>query len=128
MAARDEHIRGWELANPDPALFSVAVVDVAGECRKCRNRAECFTPAESIRELVPKRGKIVPLDSQRNPAGDRLTYYALLGGGTDPKFIVLKQSRHCWATASCLDFEELPAHVLAEWHEKGNRSAAVASQ
>lgn len=113
MDGREDGLIGWELANLDEEAFSIEVFRVEGDCRNCPCLQFCSTPSESLRRLVPREGKLVVLGRERNDAGDRVSYFALIVRGT-VRLIRLRETPNAWATASYVREDELPGLASAE--------------
>lgn len=103
---------GWELNNPDPELFDLQVVEILGSCVECLHCGECSMPAESVRRLAPKEGRILGLGHEKEGENQTMSYFALLVGD-QVKFISLSSPESYWATASCIPDEHVPAWALS---------------
>lgn len=119
MDTCENAIRGWELANLDPEMFDVQIIEVSEVCRRCEHLEKCDTPGESMRQLTPKKGKLVRLGHERRKGGDAIGYYSLITG-EDARFVLLKQPKHYWATACYVSEDQVPPWMLAGL--SGNRS------
>jgi hypothetical protein len=108
MDIEKNSIRGWELENFDPELFDLKVTELAGGCKNCAYLSDCALPSESIRQLTPKKGNLVKLAQEETDAGDTLAYYALEDGG-NVRFILFKEPKYYWATASYISEDQAPA-------------------
>ncbi len=114
MEENQEGIRGWELTNLDPEQFTTRIVEVYGFCGQCEYCFECASPCESVRELVPRRGKVVEIGRQEDETGDKSVYYALVMANKRVKYILMREPKHYWARAYYIPKEEVPASFLSE--------------
>jgi len=106
-----DFIRGFELANMDPERFDTQVIEVSEACKDCEYLDRCITPGESVRQLTPKKGKVLQLASEKMGGGDVIAYYALVSE-EDVRYIRLKQPKHYWASACYIPEEQVPPWML----------------
>ena len=113
MKPRNDVIEGWELSNPDPGEFDLQVVEVLGPCRECDyyGRCDCL-PEQSVRRLVPRKGRLVLLSADTAGAEEMVKYYALISG-SGVRFLMLRERKYSWDTARFVHHENVPGHALS---------------
>jgi hypothetical protein len=108
-----EYICGWELSNPDIALFDWGVLELGRTCTKRDFDYEGFVPYETVRCLIPRNAELFELGYEQTQCGDRLTYYALVNEA-GVRYIELSEPVHLWARARWIEEEEVPNWALCE--------------
>ena len=117
----DNQIVGWELANPDPKTFTLEVVDDFGKCANCDLADHCDgLPDQSIRRLIPRNGRLIPIGEESSAGGELLKYFALVREDNDVRFLLLKDPIRRWTSASYITIEEVPAWSLQELKQQEN--------
>lgn len=111
MDLQADDLYGWELNNPDYDVFDVQIVEILGGCGKCEHAAECTTPCESMRRLVPKEGRVIGLGYKHEEGKPKISYFALVKQD-EVKFIQLSAPDHYWATASYISHDQVPGWAL----------------
>lgn len=114
-------IRGWELANLDPEAFDMQIVSVSETCKNCEFLARCGTPSESMRQLEPKSGEIVPLGCKKTGGGEEVTYFSFINH-EGVRYIRLNEPKHYWATASYIPEEQVPLWMLNIEEQRSTKS------
>jgi translation initiation factor 1 (eIF-1/SUI1) len=104
-------IRGWELANLDPEAFDMQIISVSEACKNCEYLDRCGTPSESMRQLAPKSGQVVPLGCEKARGGESVCYFSFINQ-EEVRYIRLKEPKHYWATASYIPEEQVPLGML----------------
>jgi len=112
MNTGENVIRGWELANLDPEMFDAQIIEVSEVCKGCEYLDKCDTPGESMRQLKPKKGKLVQLGREQVGDGDVVDYYSLINE-EDARYVLLKQPKHYWATACYVSEDQVPPWMLS---------------
>jgi hypothetical protein len=111
MGTCEDSIRGWELANLDPEMFDVQIIEVSEGCRHCEHLDKCGAPSESMRQLTPKNGRLVRLGQEQRKGDGVFDYYSLISG-KDARYVLLKQPKHYWATACYVSEDQVPPWML----------------
>ena len=112
MNTGDNVIHGWELANPDPEKFDIRILEVSEKCKNCEYLDRCNSPVESMRQLIPKKGRLVQLGREQIGDGEIIDYYSLIGE-EDARYVLLKQPKYYWATACYVSEDQVPPWMLA---------------
>ena len=117
MDLNGKELLGWELNNLDHEIFDLEVMEILGGCRNCELAPGCTLPCESVRRLVPRKGTIIGLGSEKEDDKPAMSYFALLNQD-EVKFILLSAPDHYWATASYIAHEQVPDWALSRLDQK----------